>query len=50
MIGYDTDEIIQELLDSLLHKYQIGLEQSEWVAILFLIMFQICIVCAKRQP
>ena len=25
MIGNDTDEIIQELFDSLLNKYQIGL-------------------------
>ena len=28
MIGYDTDEIIQELFDSLFHRYQIGQEQS----------------------
>ena len=28
MIGNDTNEIIQELFDSFLHKYQIGLEQS----------------------
>ena len=28
MIGIDTDKIIQELFDSLLHKYQIGPEQS----------------------
>ena len=28
MIGNDTDEIIQEHLHSLLHKYKIGLDQS----------------------
>ena len=28
MIENDTDEIIEELSDSLLHRYQIGLEQS----------------------
>ena len=28
MIGYDTDEIIQELFDPLLHRYQIGREQT----------------------
>ena len=28
MIGKDTDEFLQELPDSFLHKYQISLEQS----------------------
>ena len=28
MIANDTDEIVQELFDSILPKYQVGLEQS----------------------
>ena len=28
MIGNDSNEVIQEHLDSLLHKYLVGLEQS----------------------
>ena len=43
VIGNDTDEIIQELFDSLLHKYQIGLEQSMKGSNSLLIIFQECI-------
>ena len=48
MIGNDTDKIIQELFDSFLHKYQIGLEQSTKGSNSLLITFQECIIYGIR--
>ena len=42
MIHDNADEVIEELSESLLNRYQIRLEKSREVVILFLIMFIYC--------
>ena len=44
MIDNDTDEIINEIFESLLSRYQIGLEESMNLVDLFLIMLMDCII------
>lgn len=39
-VGNDTDKIIQERFDSLLHKHQIGLDQSKKVKNIYAIYVQ----------
>ena len=49
IIGNSIVEIKQECFDSFLHKYKI-LKNPWGLATSFLIIFQECFKCAKRQP
>ena len=48
MIGKEIDEIIEVLFESLLQRYQEGLEESKTVMNLFLIVLICCITNAIK--
>ena len=49
-IGNDTDDIIKELLESVLKNYQKNLGEKMKVAILFLKVLIYCIIVFIKQP